>query len=321
MQQFYVIGSINMDIISTVGHFPLPGETIIGSNLLTLPGGKGANQAVALARLNAQVSMFGKIGKDQYGNMYKDIFAQEHIESSHIQEHDTEPTGIALIEVEEATSQNRIVVIPGANNTVDSEYIDYACSIILQHAQKNTTVPHFILLQLEIPIDSISLALETLKQQDNIICILDPAPVPEDKHFSATFYSNIDYITPNETEIQQLTGIRVTAHKDAEHAGKKLIDLGVKNVIIKFGKNGAFHIDAHRSIYVPQKNTFSAIDTTAAGDSFNAGFAYALSQSMSIQTSIEFANTVAGLSTTTMGAQKSMPTLAQIEAVAGSSIP
>ncbi len=312
MQRFYVIGSINMDIISTVSHFPSPGETIIGSHLHTLPGGKGANQAVALARLGTQVTLFGKIGKDQYGKTYKEIFTRENIDSIHIQEEIDVPTGVALIEVEETSSQNRIVVIPGANNAVDSQYIDYATSIILTQAQKNSTIPYFVLFQLEIPLRSACLALQNLKGQHNIICILDPAPAPEDKALSLAL-KNVDYITPNETETQRLTSVMVKSTEDAQRAGKKLIDLGVKNVIIKCGKKGAYHMDAQNICYVPQKNKLTAIDTTAAGDSFNAGFAYALSLRMSIQKSIEFAHTVAGLSTTTMGAQNSMPTLAQIQ--------
>ena len=313
MQQFFVIGSINMDIISTIPHFPAPGETIIGSSMMTLPGGKGANQAVALARLGTQVSMFGKIGKDQYGTMYKEIFAKETISTTYIQEEPTTSTGIALIEVEETTSQNRIIVIPGANNTVHSAYIDYASSIITTHAQENPTETHFVLFQLEIPIESVALALQKLQSYPNITCILDPAPVPKNKELDPLLY-NVDYLTPNETETQQLTGLSVESSQDAERAGKKLIKLGAKNVIVKYGKNGAFHIRADTTNFIPQNNTFATIDTTAAGDSFNAGFAYALSQSMSVQESIAFANIVAGLSTTTMGAQNSMPTLAQVQA-------
>lgn len=294
-----------------IDRFPHPGETIIGNELLTLPGGKGGNQAVALARLGAHTTMFGKIGDDKLGEQYQNILIQENVNISQLGVEKNISSGIALIEVEQQSAQNRIIVIPGANGKVDEEYIQQAISYIVKEANKLPQEMHIVLFQLEIPLASVAYALELISQHEHIISILDPAPVPP--HIPEKLFSHVDYITPNETEALHLTGIQVNNEDDARRAGIILLEKGCKYVIIKAGEHGAYFISKNEFYFIPQIRGIKAVDTTAAGDSFNAGFAYSLGTRMSIQEAILFANKVAGLSTTKAGAQVAMPTLEQVK--------
>lgn len=326
MNNFYVIGSINMDLIMQLDHFPIPGETIIAKKLTSLPGGKGANQAVALSRLqnanesSASVHIFGKIGNDQWGKSYQAIFNSENINTEYIETIDNIPTGTAFIEVD-SSSQNRIVVVPGANSYIDKHYID-KCLAIIQHSATKLKASEniFVLLQLEIPLESVCYTLMQLHSFPNIITILDPAPAQE---IPLEYYKYIDFITPNESEASLLTGITIRNEHDIKMAGEILLRRGTQQVIIKAGKSGAYYFDkSSKSVpensnygYGPAIKGIKAIDTTAAGDSFNAGFAYGLHKNNTIEEAIHFANIVAGLSTTKHGAQSAMPTLKEISQV------
>lgn len=308
--EFYVIGSINMDLIAHIAHFAVAGETILGDDLSVLPGGKGANQAVALSRLGNKVTMFGAVGNDEWGDTYKNIFANEGINTENIEIIENVSTGLALIELEKK-GQNRIIVIPGANKYISRKYIDTILPIICSSPKKKT-----VLMQLEIPVDTVSYALGKLSEYSNIITILDPVPVPING-LSEEIYSNIDYIIPNEVEISTLTGIKISRKSSFENslfeAGKAMLAKQCKNVIVKAGDLGAYYITSEKLMHFPltARNT-KVVDTTAAGDAFNAGFAHALQHNLSIDKAIAFANKVASISIAKPGAQSAMPTLEEV---------
>jgi ribokinase len=293
MKKICVIGSLNMDLVTKVENFPKPGETIVGESFKTFPGGKGANQAVALGRLGAEVFMIGKVGEDIYGAEYLEVLKNNNVNQSGIHIEKGISSGVAVIQVSEK-GENNIVVIPGANGKVDVKYIESKWDI-LEEAD-------IFLFQLEIPMTTVTDTIKKLKDRGKII-ILDPAPagkLPEE------IFKYIDYITPNETEIEALTGKSVEDEKDLREAAQILIDKGVKNVIAKLGSNGAAIINKVEYKKIPGFKV-NPVDTTAAGDSFNAGFAFALAKGMDFEECIRFGNAVGGISTTALGAQEAMP--------------
>lgn len=295
MKKLCVIGSINIDLVAEVSKFPKPGETLIGTGFNTYTGGKGANQAVALGKLGADVAMVGKLGDDLYGKQYIDAFKQVGVDVSCIDIEEGISSGIAVIEVDK-NGENNIVVVPGANGRVDRAFIHKKLDQILSY--------DIFLLQLEIPIDTVEYLCKELKKNGKTV-ILDPAPamaIPEE------VYKNIDYITPNETELQILSGEKCSSEEELICGARKLQSKGVANVIIKAGKNGAYIITEQNVQHIKGFKV-EAIDTTAAGDSFNAGFAYALSCESKIEDCVRFGNAVGALSTTAKGAQGAMPTL------------
>lgn len=298
MKKICIIGSINMDLTVLVNMFPKPGETISGVSFGNYPGGKGANQAVAIGRLGGEVMLFGKIGSDVYGSQYLQNLKENLVKDSGVSIETKASTGIALIEVD-SLGENKIVVIPGANALVDIEFIDNYYEAICEC--------EIFLFQLEIPIATVLYAIKRLKEDKKII-ILDPAPaqlLPDE------IYSYIDFITPNETEIEILTGSVIKSKAEIKSAAKLLLEKGVGTVIVKAGKGGAYIVNNECLTHV---NGFkvNAIDTTAAGDSFNGGFAYSLAYDNTVEMSVRFANAVAAISTTSIGAQGAMPTLEQV---------
>lgn len=299
MKRICVIGSINMDLVATVDRFPMPGETITGKTFGNYPGGKGANQAVAIGRLGGSVRMIGKVGNDIYGTQYLNVFSENTVQTLGVGIEKGVSTGIAVIEVDES-GENHIVVIPGTNGLVDTAFIDE------QYAYLSEC--DIFLFQLEIPLKTVIYTMDRLKRDKKTI-ILDPAPartLPEE------MFQYVDYITPNETEIQTLTGINIENEEDLGRAAHTLLSRGVKTVIAKAGKNGAYIIDKYIIKHVPGF-VVKAVDTTAAGDSFNGGFAFSLSQGRDVEESVQFANAVAALSTIALGAQGAMPTRKQVE--------
>ncbi len=294
-----VVGSLNMDLVATVDRFPKPGETIIGNDFATYPGGKGGNQAVALGRLGADVLMVGKVGNDLFGEQYLNNLKMNGVSSDTVKVHEGISTGIAVIEVD-STSENRIVVIPGANGKVDRTLIDENWDLM--------EARDIFLFQLEIPLDTILYTMERLNKAGKTI-IFDPAPamaLPDE------MYKYVDYITPNETEIEMLTQIKIENDEDLKKAGRWLISKGVKNVVAKAGKKGAYLITRDNFVHIPGFKV-NAVDTTAAGDSFNAGLAFALSHGNDILECIRFANAVGAISTTGKGAQSAMPSIGEVE--------
>lgn len=293
MKKLCVIGSLNMDLVTKVKNFPKPGETIVGESFKTFPGGKGANQAVALGRLGADVLMVGKVGEDIYGTEYLEVLKNNNVNQAGIQIEKGISSGVAVIQVSDK-GENNIVIIPGANGNVDMKYIESKWSIIEE--------ADIFLFQLEIPMATVVDAIEKLKAEGKTI-ILDPAPagrLPEE------IFKYIDYITPNETEIETLVGKSIEDEEGLKEAAQILIDKGVKNVIAKLGSKGAAFINKVEYKKIPGFKV-NPVDTTAAGDSFNAGFAFALAEGKDLEECVRFGNAVGAISTTALGAQEAMP--------------
>lgn len=297
--KFCVVGSLNMDLIVRVANFPKPGETIRGQAFDMLPGGKGGNQAVALARLGAEVVMVGAVGDDVFAAGYRDVLAAEGIAADYLLTVAGTPTGTALIQVD-GQGQNTICIVAGANAEVTPA--------VVRGQQQTIESAAVLLLQLEIPLESVVLAAETARRK-NIPVILDPAPARE---LPAELYRQVDFITPNETEAAFLTGEDTSSDAGIERAANVLRWRGVKCVIIKAGGRGSFVLDddGFRSC---DGFKVAVVDTVAAGDSFNAGFAKALMTGKSVDEALVFANAVAALAVTRAGAQSAMPTMAEVE--------
>lgn len=288
-----VIGSINMDYTSVVPRLPEKGETILARKFKVSPGGKGANQAAAAARLGGQVQMIGAVGQDDAGNRLKKILMQEGIEVSAVKE-TQEPTGNALIAVEEF-GKNMIVVFSGANAAVDERQIQ-GYETLVDEAE-------IVILQLEIPIASVLYAAKLAKSKSKTV-ILNPAPAAQ---LPEEIYACLDYITPNETELALLTGC-----EDIREAAQKLLDKGVKNVIVTLGEKGCLLLNEEGILELPAFKV-NPKDTTAAGDTFNGAFAVAISEEKSLRDALRFASAAAGLSTEQLGAMESIPTRVAVD--------
>lgn len=296
-----IIGSMNVDLVSRVPRFLLPGETLQGFDFHVYPGGKGGNQAVAAAHLSGGVMMLGKLGDDANSALYWKAFQDNGIDASCVQTHPGINTGTAVIEVDTGSGDNRIVYIPGANQFVDRAQVDanwdklMACGIFL--------------LQLEIPLDTVTYAINRLHAAGKTI-ILDPAPA---RALPEGLLALCDVVTPNEVELAMLTGLPCGTAEQMVMAGQKLLGMGVRQVVIKAGRQGAWLVREGESRLFPGFQV-QAVDTTAAGDSFNAGLAAALAEGKSMVEAVPFANAVGALSTLGAGAQGAMPTRAQVDA-------
>ena len=292
MSYISVLGIFVADISFSGNKIPNIGETILGDSYNIGPGGKGCNQAIAISRLGGKVNFISKLGKDDYGKLAINKLKKDDIDTSNITISDKHQTGVAGILVDKNTGKNAINVIVGAPSTLRTDEIDL--NII-----KNSKI---FLTQLEIPKET---TLDCLKfaKDNGVITILNPAPAST---FSKEFFNYIDYFTPNETEAEFYSGIKISNEKDAKIASDKLLKLGVKKIIITLGEKGLFYSDSKDEIYL-KANPVNAIDTTGAGDAFNGGFAFSLFQGKKIRECLELANKVAGLSTTKLGAGDGMP--------------
>ncbi|HIT68641.1 MAG TPA: ribokinase [Candidatus Aphodomonas merdavium] len=295
MKKIFVMGSINIDMTVSIPRFHLPGETIEGTGFSTYTGGKGGNQAVAAARLGADVSLIGCVGQDDFGLRYIDIFRREGINTDGVMTVSGAPTGTALIEVAQS-GDNRIAYVTGANGALTSEKID-------TQAQRLKEADIFM-FQMETPLPDAFHAAEIVKRAHGCV-ILDPAPA---RPLTQKQLRLCDFITPNETELALLTDMPVETIEDATKAAQKLIADGAKAVLNKRGAQGALLVTAGGATLY-EGFQVNAIDTTAAGDSFNAGFAVGLSMGKTVGESIRLANAVGALSTTAAGAQAAMPSL------------
>lgn len=298
MAKILVIGSANTDMVIRTQKFPSPGETILGGDFFMFSGGKGANQAVAAARLGGAVCFIGNLGQDIFGQRISDQLKQEGIDTQFLTTDPSRPSGIALILVNQS-GENEIVVASGANLGFTDQLIQSATSAI--------ATAEIILVQLEIPVPAVLLAAQIAHGQQKKL-LLNPAPaqsLPQD------LYPLLYLITPNETEAEILTGIPVSDLISAAKAAQKLLDLGVQHVIITLGAKGAFFKDRHTEFLV-EAPIVTAVDTTAAGDVFNGALAVALSSGEDWPAAISKACHAASLSVTKMGAQASMPYLAEI---------
>jgi ribokinase len=286
-----VIGSANIDLTTFADRFPKPGETIFGQKFDLGFGGKGANQAVAARLCGADVAMIARVGSDLFGPATIENFNKLGIDTTHVKQIEGVSSGVAPIFVE-PDGQNRILVVKGANDAVRPADVDAAADIL-----KNSNC---IVLQFEIPLDTVYYAV-TFAREHGIRCILNPAPAqPIDIHALA----GLDYLIPNESEAEAITGIPVRNGEDAKGCSERLLTSGIRRVIITLGSQGALLAGRGRSEYVPAY-TVSSIDSTGAGDAFIGSFAVFLAEGLSEQEAVQRANLYAGLSTTGVGTQKS----------------
>jgi len=300
MVKVCVVGSLNMDLVVKAAHLPRVGETVAGGTFGMFPGGKGANQAVAAARLGAQVAMVGVVGDDVFGRQLLDGLRREGIDASHVRTEPGTATGIASISVDGA-GHNSIVVASGANLRVTEADVEGAGDVIARS--------QVVLLQLEIPIDRVTTAARLGHAGRALVC-LDPAPVAP---VTAEIYALTDVIDPNEVEAQALTGVEVRSTAEAERAAEALYARGARMVVIKLGEKGSFYLAAEGRGHVPAAPV-KAVDTTAAGDAFAAALGVALGEGQALGEAVTFATWTAGLKVTGMGAQPSMPRRAEVEA-------
>jgi len=293
MNRILVIGSSNTDMVIKTERLPVPGETILGGTFLMNPGGKGANQAVAAARLGGKVTFITKRGNDLFGNQAVGLLMREGIHTQYIVKDMEFPSGVALITVDSA-GENSIVVAPGSNGNLLQEDIP---STIFK-AEKY----EILLLQLEIPMDTVEYSA-ILASDHGIKVILNPAPA---RQLSDNLLMHTWLITPNETEAETITGVSITDITSAEKAAVLIQERGVKNVIITLGELGAFVKSENFTGLIPGVKVIP-VDTTAAGDVFNGALAVAISEGKNIADAVNFANKAASVSVTRMGAQASAP--------------
>ncbi len=293
MRQLTVLGSVNADHVLRVGSFPRPGETLHGQGYSVIAGGKGANQAVAAARLGANVSFIACVGDDSFGLNIRQEFEKDGINIDAVMIEKDTPTGIAMIQVA-ATGENSICISAEANACLTPQRIAAHISIIEQ--------ADMLLLQLEVPMESIEYAAEIANKSGTTV-ILNPAPA---QHLSDKLLKLIDIITPNETEAEILTGIKVFDAKSAQLAADVLHKKQIKTVLITLGSQGVWlSKDGEGSQIMGYK--VDAVDTTAAGDTFNGAFLTALLEDKSLEEAVQFAHAAAAITVTGQGAQSSIP--------------
>ncbi len=290
-----VIGSLNMDIVIKVDKQPEIGETVLGDELSYIPGGKGANQAYAVGSLGGCITMLGCVGNDNFGEQQKKQLASRKVNVSHLKVCNNKPTGTAIIYIN-STGDNSIVVIPGANQECDVEYLKGNDSLFAQC--------DYVLIQMEIPLETIYYAIARAKELGKTV-ILNPAPAPNG--ILQICLEQIDYITPNETELLKLSGEKELDMMSIEKGAKTLIKKGVKNVIVTMGERGSLFVSENEMYSYPARKV-QAIDTTAAGDCFCGAFVVGLAEGKKVSEAIRFANAASSIAVTRKGAQSSIPT-------------
>jgi ribokinase len=295
-----VVGSLNMDLVVRSPRHPKPGETIIGGEFRTIPGGKGANQAVAAARLGAKVEMVGRVGADGFGNDLLANLRGVGVSTTCVKQDSAASSGVALIVVD-ARGQNTIVVASGANMDLTEGDVE-AAALAFEGAA-------VILLQLESPLPAVARAASLARKRGARV-ILNPAPA---RPLDADMLALVDYLVPNESEAALLTGIEVQDSHSCKRAAVKLLKQGVGGVILTLGARGALLVNRDGVIRVPAFRV-KAVDTTAAGDAFVGAFGVALAASQPPADAMRFASAAAAISVTRVGAQPSMPTRAEVEA-------
>ena len=294
LNPIYVIGSINTDMVAMTEVLPSPGETVMGEEFMMTAGGKGANQAVAAARMGGDVTMIGRLGNDVFADQSIKRLISENINCEFITKDTEKASGVALISVDK-NGENHIVVAPGANATLTKERL----KAVLKQMPDNAIV----MMQLEIPLESVESVIEFCKKS-NIKIILDPAPA---KNLTPEFTQNLYMITPNETEASTLTGIKINDLSDVKKAATKLLGFGSQYVLITMGADGVYLASQNDEFeYIPSPKV-TTVDSTAAGDCFNGAMAVGLSQGLSVSEAAKKACRAASISVTRKGAQDSMP--------------
>jgi ribokinase len=288
-----VVGSSNTDMVVKAQHLPAPGETVLGGTFFMNAGGKGANQAVAAARLGGTVSLVAKIGDDIFGKEARILFEREGIDTSFVLTDASHPSGVALITVDD-DGENCIVVASGANAALLPSDLHAAKTMIMN--------AKLVLMQLETPLETIKYVSAFAKEND-VRVVLNPAPACT---LSDDILRNLSVITPNQKEAEMLTGIKVTDRSSAEVAAKALLAKGIPTVIITLGAQGALLLHEGSFHLIPAPNVV-AVDTTAAGDVFNGALTVAISENMDMPTAVRFACEAAAISVTRLGAQASAP--------------
>ena len=294
-----VVGSSNMDLVVKSNRIPAVGETILGGDFIMVPGGKGANQAVAAAKLGAEVYFVAKLGKDVFAEQSLANFKKETVNTKHVIQTGEAPSGVALILVDDG-GNNLIVVAPGANLKLSPADV--------KRAESDIASCGAVVAQLEVPLETIECAAK-IANDLKVPFVLDPAPARE---LGAELLSMVDVLTPNETEAQILTGIEVTDEESARAAAKNLLERDIKAVILTLGDKGFLLADNEQAQYVSARKV-DAVDSTAAGDAFTGSLAVGIARNKALSDAALFANYVAALSVTKMGAQSSMPTLQEVE--------
>ncbi|RON67270.1 ribokinase [Pseudomonas fluorescens] len=295
-----VIGSLNMDLVTRAPRLPRGGETLIGHSFATVSGGKGANQAVAAARLGAQVAMVGCVGNDDYGVQLRDALLADHIDCQAVSVVE-DSSGVALIVVDD-NSQNAIVIVAGANGAMTPAVIDQFDAVLL--------AADVVICQLEIPDATVGYALKRARELGKTV-ILNPAPAS--RPLPTEWFASIDYLIPNESEAAALSGLPVDSLETAKAAASQLIAMGAGKVIITLGAEGSLFANGKGFEQFPAPKV-KAVDTTAAGDTFVGGFAAALAAGKSEAEAIRYGQIAAALSVTRAGAQPSIPTMSDVQA-------
>jgi ribokinase len=298
MTRIVVVGSSNTDMVVRVPHLPAAGETVLGGSFVMSAGGKGANQAVAAARLGANVALVARVGQDLFGEAALTGFRREGVETRFIMVDPEAASGIALICVD-ASGENSIAVAPGANARLSPDDI--------VHARQTIETADALLLQLEVPLETVLVAAETAHRA-GVRVILNPAPAPSSP-LPARLLACVDVLTPNESEAAILSGETVVREQQA----RLLIEQGAAAVVITLGAQGALAVTVDAAQHVPGFSV-KAVDTTAAGDAFNGGLAIALADGMPLAEAARFANACGALAATRLGAQPSLPTASEVQA-------
>ena len=295
MDKILVIGSYNIGLTVIGDAIPKEGQTVLGDTFDKGPGGKGSNQAITIARLGGNVVFLARIGRDSFGKEALELFSTEHIDTEHVRIDPDAHTGAGIIFVDK-NGHNAIGVAPGANYKLSVKDLEESVALFGQC--------RYLLIQLETPLPVVFHAVKKAKQA-NMKVVLNPAPAQK---LEPSIYPLLDFITPNETEAEILTGIAIKDQKDAFKAGKRLVSMGVKNVIVTLGADGCVLVsNSVEKAFLPPK--VKAVDTTGAGDAFNGGFVFALAQNRDVEEAIDFASKVAAYSVLTVGVVPGLPTM------------
>lgn len=296
-----IVGSYNTDLMSKTPWLPKHGETVLGGPFKLGPGGKGSNQAVAASRLGAEVHFIGCVGEDYFGEIARNNFIKEKINIDYLKISRTNHTGMALILVDDKTAENMIVVAPGANMEINIPLVENARDIIVS--------ADVVLLQLEISVEIVEYVVKMVYESNKPISILNPAP---GKKLKRKVWEKVSLITPNRSELELITNRSIVTVEEAEKAAQEVISVGVKNVIVTLGGEGALVVNTDKTTYVPSYQV-DIVDTTGAGDAFNGGLAIALSEGKDLVEATKFANAAAALKVTKIGTAPAMPYREEVE--------